>query len=218
MKAGVTMRKIKKNTMKNQAYEIIRKKILNQSYIPGEKISIASLTEELQISNTPIREALSMLEERELVEITPNSGFKMKQFTQESFNELTDAFVGLLLGGYRMCIMKKKIPQLLEAMEEQLNKQRVITSAYSDFDIVDEAFSFDRCFVTVLQNERMNQLCNSIFDLLFLAGTYEQSHNKVAYIANIQEHEEIFQAVRERNHEKVELLLYKHFAKRLDFS
>ena len=63
MKAGVTMRKIKKNTMKNQAYEIIRKKILNQSYIPGEKISIASLTEELQISNTPIREALSMLEE-----------------------------------------------------------------------------------------------------------------------------------------------------------
>ena len=33
MKAGVTMRKIKKNTMKNQAYEIIRKKILNQSYI-----------------------------------------------------------------------------------------------------------------------------------------------------------------------------------------
>ena len=64
----------------------------------------------------------------------------------------------------------------------------------------------------------MNQLCNSIFDLLFLAGTYEQSHNKVAYIANIQEHEEIFQAVRERNHEKVELLLYKHFAKRLDFS
>ena len=60
MKAGVTMRKIKKNTMKNQAYEIIRKKILNQSYIPGEKISIASLTEELQISNTPIREALSM--------------------------------------------------------------------------------------------------------------------------------------------------------------
>ena len=127
MKAGVTMRKIKKNTMKNQAYEIIRKKILNQSYIPGEKISIASLTEELQISNTPIREALSMLEEHGLVEITPNSGFKMKQFTQESFNELTDAFVGLLLGGYRMCIMKKKIPQLLEAMEEQLNKQRVIT-------------------------------------------------------------------------------------------
>lgn len=49
------MRKIKKNTMKNQAYEIIRKKILNQSYIPGEKISIASLTEELQISNTPIQ-------------------------------------------------------------------------------------------------------------------------------------------------------------------
>ena len=71
------MRKIKKNTMKNQAYEIIRKKILNQSYIPGEKISIASLTEELQISNTPIREALSMLEEHGLVEITPNSGFKM---------------------------------------------------------------------------------------------------------------------------------------------
>ena len=74
------MRKIKKNTMKNQAYEIIRKKILNQSYIPGEKISIASLTEELQISNTPIREALSMLEEHGLVEITPNSGFKMKRF------------------------------------------------------------------------------------------------------------------------------------------
>ncbi|MFQ9715460.1 MAG: GntR family transcriptional regulator [Blautia sp.] len=211
------MRKIKQNTMKNQAYQIIRKKILNQSYAPGEKISIASLTEELQISNTPIREALSMLEEHGLVEITPNSGFRMKRFTQDTFRELTDAFVSLLLGGYRMCIVKKKIPQLLEAMEEQLKKQRIITSAYSDFDIVEEAFSFDQCFVNVLENERLNGLCNSIFDLLFLAGTYEQSHNKVAYVANIREHEAIFQAVREGNHEKVEILLYQHFAKEMDF-
>lgn len=212
------MRKIKKNTMKNQAYEIIRKKILNQSYTPGEKISIASLTEELQISNTPIREALSMLEEHGLVEITPNSGFKMKRFTQKSFEDLTEAFVGLLIGGYRMCIIKKKIPVLIETLEEQLRKQRIVTSAYTDYEIVDEAFSFDRCFVTVLENERMKALCDSIFDQLFLAGTYEQSHNKVAYIGNLQEHEEIFQAVKERNHEKVELLLYKHFAKRMDFS
>ena len=212
------MRKIKKNTMKNQAYEIIRKKILNQSYTPGEKISIASLTEELQISNTPIREALSMLEEHGLVEITPNSGFKMKRFTQKSFEDLTEAFVGLLIGGYRMCIIKKKIPKLIDALEDQLRKQRVVTSAYTDYEIVDEAFSFDRCFVNVLENERMKVLCDSIFDQLFLAGTYEQSHNKVAYIGNLKEHEEIFQAVQERNHEKVELLLYKHFAKRMDFS
>ena len=142
----------------------------------------------------------------------------MKKFTQASFEELTEAFVSLLVGGYRMCIIKKKIPQLIDAMEGQLKKQRVITSAYTDFEIVNEAFSFDRCFVNVLENERMKALCDSIFDQLFLAGTYEQSHNKVAYIGNLQEHEEIFQAVQERNHEKVELLLYKHFAKRMDFS
>lgn len=210
-------KKIKKNTMKSQAYEIIRRKILNQCYTPGEKISIASLTEELQISNTPIREALSMLEEHGLVEITPNSGFKMRKFTQESFHVLTDTFVGLLLGGYRLCIIKKKIPQLIDAMEIQLSKQRMVTSAYSDYDIVDEAFNFDRCFVNVLENERMKELCDSIFDQLFLTGIYEQSHNKMAYMGNREEHEEIFQAVKERNHEKVELLVYKHFTKSMDF-
>ena len=154
-----------------------------------------------------------MLEEHGLVEITPNSGFRMKRFTPKSFEDLTEAFVGLMVGGYRMCIIKKKLPQLEQALEEQLRKQRGVTSAYSDYEIVDEAFSFDRCFFTVHENERMNVLGDSIFDQLFLAGTYEQSHNKVAYLGNLQEHEEIFQAVQERNHEKVELLIYKHSRK-----
>ena len=47
-------------SVKEQTYQIIKEKILNQEYPAGARININELAEELGISNSPIREALSL--------------------------------------------------------------------------------------------------------------------------------------------------------------
>ena len=66
--------------MKNQdvsVYEILRDKIINLDFNPGQEININSLAEELGVSRSPIRDALLRLEIDKLVEIFPQKGTRV---------------------------------------------------------------------------------------------------------------------------------------------
>lgn len=66
--------KIVLNSLKSQAFQAIRKKIIYSDLEPGRKISEKSLESMLHIGRTPIREALIQLQQQELVYTIPQSG------------------------------------------------------------------------------------------------------------------------------------------------
>ena len=74
------MSRLRKSSMKEQCHEIIRSKILRQGYELGEFINIVSLCNELSVSNTPIRQALSQLEAEGLVVTSLNSKARVVSF------------------------------------------------------------------------------------------------------------------------------------------
>ena len=59
-------------SLANQVFETIEKNILDGVYNAGEVISESKLSEELGVSRTPIREALSRLESERLISTTPS--------------------------------------------------------------------------------------------------------------------------------------------------
>lgn len=61
-------------TMSQQAYTIIKDRILDGTYALDQKISIKELTEGLGIGRSPIGEALKRLEHEGLLSISPKSG------------------------------------------------------------------------------------------------------------------------------------------------
>ena len=60
-------------TIKEQTYEILKTRILKQEIPLGSRINIGQLSKELKVSNSPIREALNLLEQQGLVITTPLS-------------------------------------------------------------------------------------------------------------------------------------------------
>ena len=61
----------KSMSLANQVFETIEKNILNGVYPPGDVLSESRLSEELGVSRTPIREALTKLETEKLISTTP---------------------------------------------------------------------------------------------------------------------------------------------------
>jgi DNA-binding GntR family transcriptional regulator len=57
-----------------EAYSIIKERILSGTYASGEFINEVALAEELNVSRTPIREALARLSWEKLVTIIPRAG------------------------------------------------------------------------------------------------------------------------------------------------
>lgn len=82
-----------KNT-ENSVYEILREKITNLEYKPGEELNVNTLVEELGVSRSPIRDALLRLSLDKLVDIFPQKGTRVsylnkKIIAQERFMRIS---------------------------------------------------------------------------------------------------------------------------------
>lgn len=64
-----------KLSLKQTAYNSIKDKILKCEYMPNSFLNEDLLCEEFKVSRTPIRDALSRLEQEDLIKIIPKKGF-----------------------------------------------------------------------------------------------------------------------------------------------
>ena len=64
-----------KLSLKQLAYNSIKEKILKCEYMPNSFLNEDLLCEEFKVSRTPIRDALSRLEQEHLIKILPKKGF-----------------------------------------------------------------------------------------------------------------------------------------------
>lgn len=77
-----------KRNLQLEVYNRLRASILNFEYFPGVKISAKSISQELGISRTPVKEALVRLSEQGLVETHHNKGVTVKSFTAKEIQDL----------------------------------------------------------------------------------------------------------------------------------
>lgn len=68
------------NTHARRAVNELRARIVNGALAGGTRLYEVSLAEDLEISRTPVREALSRLAEEGLLERLPNGGFAVRRF------------------------------------------------------------------------------------------------------------------------------------------
>lgn len=69
-----SLQKVRKTTVANQVYDILRKGIIDISLVPGSIISEKETSDNLGISRTPIREAFIRLEREGFLNIYPQRG------------------------------------------------------------------------------------------------------------------------------------------------
>ena len=87
-----------KPTRKQTAYDYIKGKILSCEYEPGSFMNEQLLCDELELSRTPVRDALSRLEQEGLVSIMPKKGFLVSELKLNDINHIYE--VRLLIEPY----------------------------------------------------------------------------------------------------------------------
>ena len=87
-----------KDSLKSQAYTAIKEKIIHCEYAPGLVLNEEILCEELNVSRTPIRDALGRLEQEGLILIMPKKGVMVSQISIDEINNIFE--LRLLLEPY----------------------------------------------------------------------------------------------------------------------
>ncbi len=80
----------RKRPLRDQAYTLIRQLILSNIIAPGEVVDEKRIASNLQISRTPVREALKKLSDEHLIDIIAQSGTRAAQIDR---HEVEQAFL-----------------------------------------------------------------------------------------------------------------------------
>jgi len=75
-------------TNKERIYDYVKNRINNGIYQPGQSLRIADLAAELSVSQTPVREALILLEGEDLVDFRPYKGAVVKGLSRGELKEI----------------------------------------------------------------------------------------------------------------------------------
>jgi DNA-binding GntR family transcriptional regulator len=82
-------------TLNTRVYDTLRGHILTGQLLPGQRLKVANLAAEHQVSLNVVREALNRLAGERLVQVQPQFGFAVRELSAEDLIDLVDMRVTL---------------------------------------------------------------------------------------------------------------------------
>jgi DNA-binding GntR family transcriptional regulator len=209
------MSKDKKNKIKNQsedssqiAYHGIRHMLYNKELIPGQRIAYRDLAEKLELSPTPIIQALKWLELQGLVQHETNRGYSMAPFSLKEIEELyeiRELIEPSLVPAAVAKIDKMGISELKAALEAHLSAER-------EFYLKERLFKnreFHMTLASLSGKASQVRILQNVFDMLFLK--YGGNYFPISSLSSTdQAHQEIYDAIALRSLERAQSVLKNH--------
>ena len=191
-----------------EAYQGIRKMFFNNEIVPGQKISYRDLAERLNMSSTPVIQALKRLEYQGFVRHEPNRGYYTEDVTLEEITEIYDFRELIEVDLVRKTvagITKEKLDRLRNALERHLNAVRDI--------YLKERLMLDKAFhLTLAELSDCTLQVNTLkhlFDLLYL-----KYRGNILFVTPMEtvdrEHSALFESIAQGDADGAAIILARH--------
>ncbi|MFC2949726.1 GntR family transcriptional regulator [Virgibacillus sediminis] len=199
---------------KDFVYSEIKKQIIEGTLEPEQAINEGSLASELDISRTPIREALQRLEIEELIIRLPNGRLKVAPVSIVEVKELFT--VRSLLEGLIIRESTLKAGQEdLEALERYTQLITEASEADRWKDVVSFGSQFHNHLYEISKNRTAVKMLNQINDHISRYRRLGPANDRNRSREAAKEHREMYEAVASRNADRAEELMKEHIDKSL---
>lgn len=153
------------NSLQDEAYQYLKKQISDGKLESGKIYSLNAIASMLNISKTPVRDALKRLSQDELVEILPSRGFRLTSISSREIIEIYQlrcAIEGFccyeLASQVRSCPTHPSLDALRKNLEQQAS---VLTNKGSAKDFLNLDHAFHTIIIEAVNNQRFNQIFNN---------------------------------------------------------
>jgi len=196
-----------RRNMSDEIYEVLKDKIIQQDFAPGERLNLGEIGKQLNVSRTPLKDALNRLSVEGLVDIQPRRGTYVSAPTKEEIAEAFDVRNVLELYAAALAIPQMK-EQHLEKMRAMVKRMRSLVSGEDWTSIYQQYASLDHAFHRFLVELSGNGRLLWVFDHVNVhVPVARVRHLQAAGALNLtqQEHERIEEEVNltQREHEQI---------------
>ena len=189
-------------------YELLRGRIIAGTYCPGEKLNEREIAQLGNVSRTPTREALRVLEYEGFVTNISKKGVFVKKYSPEELDTLHRMLMRLEGLAVEMAVPKLSGPGIA-SLQKITHRLRALASKrdYSQYLALNIEFHlfFPRISGSDELLEAISQLRKRIFR--FAYSQVIEDHETEAYL---KDHQEIIDALGGKTYEKPEKIMERH--------
>ncbi len=198
-------------TVRDAVFESIRKGILNGYFKPGERIIESQLAEKMNVSRTPIREALRRLEVENMVENLPRKGMIVSTLNDSQVIEIFN-IRGALEGLALDIAIDKLDDELINNLQKCIDK---MTEAIIKDDIEMQIEYNTKFHEHILCKTDSPMLVNMLHNLKEQIQRYRYQSLSLQGRPEISlnEHKNILKFIKDKNKEKAEKYIKDHIKK-----
>jgi DNA-binding GntR family transcriptional regulator len=195
-----------------KAYDYIRTRILEGTLPPSSHLVEHILASEINVSRTPIREALRRLAADGFVTFVPNQGAKVVEWSEEALADLIDVRSELAGMAARLAagrISKEEIEEL-----KRLNAQLAKITERRDDGVLTEAARLNNMFHRVIFNASGNSWLIQLLEQTAYLPMIHRAHfafDPLAWKHGIARYEDLIDAFSAREATWAESLIQTHF-------
>lgn len=189
--------KIERTFVRQEAYDKLRKWILEGTLAPGSQLKDKVLAEQLGVSRTPIREALLRLEDEGLVKSKPNRSTLVSSIDSHNAFHLYSiiwTLEKLALGQAFGAITSEHVQRMHHANERFLQKMK----AKDRRSALDADYDFHTVYIRLSQNPELEKIVFELKSKLKRLDLYYFDKIKNA-IHSYDEHKRIIEALSQRD-------------------
>jgi DNA-binding GntR family transcriptional regulator len=176
----------------------IRTAIIEGRLRPGDHIVEASITEQMHVSRTPVREALILLEQQSLVVSYPNRGYFVQAFTQQDVDEIFSMRASLENFAAELNI-ERFTDEDFAALNDMIARQKIVIETGDFKQVRSIDMGFHRYIVSFSGHSRLlrswSELVAQVAALLHLRADGFEYDETLA----VRDHALIVEAYRERD-------------------
>ncbi|MEY4763929.1 MAG: hypothetical protein RI907_602 [Pseudomonadota bacterium] len=194
-------------TLAERVYAQIKQLIFDFVLLPGDRFSESELANRVQVSRTPLRQALQRLQREGFLLVFPKSGWQVAPLDFETFDQLYDLRVLLETHAVaRLCEMEDR-PVLQELADTWLIQPQERSMAFVTVDRLDEAFH--AALVRAVGNAEMARVHADITERIRIIRRLD--FTKTSRVeATYDEHARILRAITQRRTGEAQRLLRAH--------
>lgn len=200
--------KPKRGIVLEEAYQQIKRMLYLNELIPGQKLVYSDLAKRLNISVTPVIQALNRLEASKLVRYVPNRGYFVDAITETEARNLYQAREALEVFSIP-AVMENLDPKSLDDINATFKKYREATHAENRRELVLLDCKFHLKICEFSKNEVIQRLLGEVLEQMALKYRAEYLGDD-RINAVIKEHRALLSAFRKKDIEKVIQITRNH--------
>ncbi len=198
-----------RKSLSDQATILIKENVFSMKYLPGQRLVVDKLAEELQVSRTPVRDGLSSLVEQGLVEYN-GTGYTVFKPTAGGVSDLFEIRAVLESLSVKQAV-KKMATEEIQALRQVFHDSEALIADHSLSELIDLDIFFHDTIMIGSQNARLQKLLQTVREQCWLIRRWGFGKKEVIIEqAAIDEHIGILDAMLVHDGKTAAALMHDH--------